>query len=343
MHELAAGLRRAGHDVSILSTGAAHGRDRVLDVPVSRLRHRRVLPSRFGDVASEVGFAVQALLRLLPRRMDVWHANTTVDAAAAALAGRLRPRLGTAHTNLGVPLRSWWQPRPDRRFHEYAVRHLDVYGCLSETAAHHLRDEYARDGVVVGAGVDLSAFTPAATRQSRPAILFPSSLDEPRKNAKLLLAAVDLLLRRGIELDLWLAGPGDVEAALRDTSQRVRDAVAIAELVSLDRLRELYRRAWVTALPSHHEAFGLTVVESHASGTPAVALRDGGGPAELISSSNGVLCEATPASLADALEAALTMARDPGVVALCRASAERWDWDRSIVPHMVELYEQACS
>ena len=304
VHELAASLTRAGHDVSILSSAPRAGRDVVLGVPVTRLRRRRLWSSRFGELSPDVAFGAQALLRLLPHKVDVWHALTTSDAAAAATVGMLRPGVRTATTDLGIPMRSYWDRRADRRLYEWAVQRLDVFGCLSEVSARSLQRDFGRDGTVVGAGVDLRSFAPGDRRHERPAILFPASVDEPRKNARLLLAALGVLLERGLDAELWLAGPGDTGRLLEDCSPAVRAAVTIRELVPLDRLRELYRTAWVTALPSHHEAFGLTIIESFASGTPAVGLANGGGPAEprdgRLVATNGPLHEATLALLSEA-------------------------------------------
>ena len=56
------------------------------------------------------------------------------------------------------------------------------------------------------------------------------------------------------------------------------------ELANLDApepLVDAYRSAWVSALPSHDEAFGLVLAEALACGTPVVGSNDGGVP-ELI-------------------------------------------------------------
>ena len=104
-----------------------------------------------------------------------------------------------------------------------------------------------------------------------------------------------------------------------------------------ERLGELYGRAWVTVLPSVHEAFGLVLVESLACGTPIVAL-DEGGPGEIVQPGIGVRALPTPEGLADACAEALDLAAEPDIATVCRAHSERYDWRTAIVPALEAVY-----
>jgi glycosyltransferase involved in cell wall biosynthesis len=106
---------------------------------------------------------------------------------------------------------------------------------------------------------------------------------------------------------------------------------------------ELYRRASVTVLPSDHEVFGLVVLESQASGTPAVVLDNEYGPAQLVSDDTGVCCDRDAESLANACLSAIDLSALPGTPARCREAAARFDWDTAITPRVVELYQGAVS
>ncbi|MGH2728370.1 MAG: glycosyltransferase, partial [Actinomycetota bacterium] len=103
LHELAGALAKAGHEVIILSTAQEPGRQRILDVDVRYLRRHDRLGHWFWDQGVEVLFAGQALARLTLRRLDVWHALGTADAAAAALLGGVR-NTRSVYTDLGIPM-----------------------------------------------------------------------------------------------------------------------------------------------------------------------------------------------------------------------------------------------
>lgn len=339
LHELACALADAGHDVSILSTAREAGRGRHLGVRTRYLRrHGRALSRWFPEVADEVAFGAQAFARLAARRIDVWHALGTADAAAAATLGRVR-RMRSVYTDLGISERHWRERRSDHRLYENVVRHVDRYLCLSEHAAVGVQRDYGRRPLVLGGGVDLRRFRPANRRSPRPALLFTSNANEPRKNLVMLLDAVALLHRDHPDLELWLAGPGDPAPLLDAAPSGARAAAVRIGVGSLEEVSDLYARAWVTVLPSWSEAFGLVILESLASGTPAVALA-GEGPGELVTPEVGATCVRTPEALAEACRHALELARSPGVADVCRAAAEPYDWRRGIVPRVEAVYTE---
>ncbi len=338
LHELAAALRSAGHEVQIFSTALRPGRDRVSGVDVRYVRRRTSARLRqvFAESGDEVAFAAQVLPRLAFKRLDVWHALGTGDAAAAAFLGRLRSTR-SVYTDLGIPELPYRGRRSDWRLHRFVASRIDRYICLSETAGAHLLRDFGRDPIVLGGGVDLGAFHPAERRHPAPALLFTSDATEPRKNLPLLLEAVAILRRRLPTLELWLAGPGDATSALDAAPPEAKAAVVALGVGTFDELIDLYGRAWVTVLPSFNEAFGLVLLESLACGTPLVTL-SGGAPAELVTSRTGATSPPDAPQLADALERSLDLARSPETRDACRAAAEPYDWKRGIVPRMEAIY-----
>ena len=319
VHELSAALRAAGHRVSVLSTGAA-GRDEVLGVPV-----RRVPPRGRSERAAEALFGLQAFA--LQRGADAWHATSTGDGAAAASAGLLRPRLRTVFTDHGFPVRRSREQRGDARLHGHVVRHVDHYVCVSAAAGQWLQREFGRTADVVPPGVDTDRFRPGSGRSPRPVVLYSGDLAEPRKHVRTLVAAVARL--EGVAL--WLVGPGTPDLSGLPTGH-----VALQRVADPHELPGLYRAAWVTALPSVAESFGMALSESLACGTPGVARADGGGPAELLVPGTGVLCGEGVEPLADALEEALGMTATAADA--CRRRAEDFDLRRVVVPALERLY-----
>ncbi|MCW2616480.1 MAG: mshA1 [Frankiales bacterium] len=324
VHELSSALQDAGHDVRVLATGAPR-RDLQLGVPVRRLTPRG--PARHGARGREGVFGLQALVLEGLRRTDVWHATSTGDGAAAAAAGRLRPGLRTVFTDHGFPVRRSREQRGDAGLHARVVGGVDHYVCVSAAAGAYLQSEYGRTADVVPPGVDTAVFRPGPGRASRPVVLYSGDLAESRKGVRTLVEAVARL--EGVTLRL--AGPGTPDLSGLPTAH-----VEVLGLVDLAELPRLYREAWVTALPSVAESFGMALSESLACGTPGVARRDGGGPVEVLDEATGVLCGAGVPELTHALAQALTMT--PAAADACRERARRWDWRTAVVPALERLY-----
>lgn len=334
LHELAASLVRRGHRVHIVATAPTAGRDEVLGVPVRLVGRHRAARRLLGPRGDELWFGAQALARVPRASLDVWHALTVGDAAAAGVAGRCGgPR--SVFTALGIPTLPGRGPAG--ALHRLALATVDRYVCLSDRAAAPLRETVDRSLDVVGAGVDTHRFRPGGARHDQPVLLFASDASAPWKNLPLLLAACDPVVAARPDLEIWLAGPGDPTAAVTAATPRVRDRVTRTRIATPDEVAELYGRAWVTALPSRNEAFGMVALESLACGTPAVVL-EGEGPATFVDASVGARAAPDAGSLAEAILGALELASVPDVAEACRARALEHGWDEVVVPALEEVY-----
>jgi len=153
----------------------------------------------------------------------------------------------------------------------------------------------ARKIVVIPPGVDLSRFYPIPADEAKAYIgvppcdrvlLFVGRI-EPLKGLDVLIQAIALLRRQGIEVCLTVIG-GDPEPPpdLRDEEMKrlqsicqqhgLTDLVAFLGRRSQDTLPYYYSAAEAVVVPSHYESFGMVALEAMACGTPVVASQVGG-------------------------------------------------------------------
>lgn len=320
LDDLAWWLRSAGHEVDVV-TGAG------------RPMHRRL--ARRGLTPMDT-FGVSAWAPLLRGRHDLVHALVPSAAIAARLAGRR-----TVYTSLGLPTAAHFGRRPlDRWLFETAVRRSTRATGMSVAARDAMHALVPELVTVLPLGVRLDRFTLRdEARSGPPVLLFASDSSDPRKGLGALLTALDLLLDRLPATRLRVSGPGDPTAALAAATPRARAATDALGQGELDDVPELYRQATVTVLPSRYEAFGLVLVESLASGTPAVAMAEGG-PLEILDDplTSRTAPVRDPQGLARALEEAIGLAADPATPRRCREHARRWDWESVIGPAHEALY-----
>lgn len=332
--ETARALATRGHDVTLLTAGSRPERSRLAGF--SMVRFRRLFASPYRH---EQSFALRIMPHLVKGRFDAVHSLMPLDATAAVLTQRFGGHV-TVYEEMGIPWRSFWDGLRDRRVREYLVKSVDVYGCMSEFARQTLEGEWGRRGDLIPGGVRVSDFSPALEREQAPTILFSAVLDEPRKGLADLLASLAILVKDEPKLQLWLSGPGDPSAVVGAAPPAVRDLVTHLSLGSPHEQGERYARAWVTALPSISESFGLVLIESLAAGTPIVVVDDAAPPSLVTAETGAIARPHDPASLAEALRTGFALARNPRTPAACRSFALRYDWDAGIAPLLEDLYER---
>lgn len=147
---------------------------------------------------------------------------------------------------------------------------------------------------LVGLGVDRAGITiihngtdavadDLAVRSPEPRVVVLGRV-VPQKRVEIALEAVSALRARIPGLHLDVVGSGWWEPTLRDRVAELglEGSVTFHGHVSEVEKHELLSRAWVHAMPSLKEGWGLVVVEAGVHGTPTVAFREAGGPGDSI-------------------------------------------------------------
>ena len=178
-----------------------------------------------------------------------------------------------------------------------------------------------------------------------PTVLFLSRL-HPKKGAEVLIEAIGLLGRRGVDCRLLLAGSG--EEGYVDGLRRLVERCGIADrtrflgsVIGRQKL-SLYQHADLLALPTSQENFGQVLAESLACGTPVVTTRGADIWREIRDAGGGVVAEREPEAFAAAIEGLLAdedRARrmgEAGRAWVCAALAEE-----SLVGGYDALFRQA--
>ena len=256
-HDLAQGLARRGHQVTIWSTdlkpaGAAY---QVRQLPWRRLSEnwlgRRLLIGYLGNI-----------LAVLPKyeQCDVIIAHG--DSLFLPLRGK--PIVRVVHGSALAEARnatSLW-----RFVHQSGVYVFELLTGLIQAGTVGVSHNTLRYNPfikrVIPNGIDLSLYRSTNERKTtNPSILFVGAL-EGRKRGRLLLEWFDRDIRkRHPDATLAMVGPPGPQVR----GVKYFTGISDAELASL------YRRSWVYATPSSYEGFGLPYVEAMASGTPVIA------------------------------------------------------------------------
>lgn len=269
---------------------------------------------------------------------DIAHALHHADALAAA---RWSKDTGcpSVFSFMGIPrAEGFGHRRLLGRVMQGAVGGTDAVVVLSHAAAERLERLLGVRARVIPPGVNTAAFAPGGGRAENPTIFCGADPGEPRKRVALLVEAFEILRRSLPSARLVISQPRGTADDLRPLAGvEIRNVDDPAALVAA------YREAWVSALPSYSEAFGLVLLEALACGTPVVGSNLDGIPELVDRESIGRVFDGDgPEPLARALLETIDLARDPATRAACRARAEDFSLDR-LTERYLELYRELLS
>lgn len=262
-----------GHEVTVVTADAGSDvprRERRDGVAVRRCRG--IAPGGAVHVAPGVALAVARL------DADLVHAHNyhSLPLSFAAVGAGDRPFVVTPHYHGGSA-----DPLRDRLLAAYrpvggrALRRADAVVAVSDWERRRLRGDFGVAARVIPNGLDVDRFRDAAPRErdgDRPYLCCVGRLERYK--------GVDRAIRALAELpayDLLVAGDGPY----RETAERaarvagVADRVRFLGYVADEELPGLYAGAAAHLALSTHEAYGMTVAEALAAGTPCVVREAG--------------------------------------------------------------------
>ncbi|MDM0088593.1 MULTISPECIES: MSMEG_0565 family glycosyltransferase [unclassified Variovorax] len=362
--ELAHALHDAGHEVTVMAPASPGQR---FFRPVRCATRLIPVDAAPRDMVAMVGSRIEAFTAsigalLETARFDVLHTHDPIGGNALANlvdAGRIEGFVRTVH-HLEV-----FDDMQLMRWQSRGFQAARQVFCVSRLWQRVLAEDHGVGACEVRNGLQHGRFSPLrqatdaalaqrlGVRTGAPVVLALGGV-EARKNTVRLLQAFVLLRARWPEAQLVIAGG----ASLLDHAAYAREFAALAQASGLaigpgaaivrtgalpdEDIPSLYRLADVVAMPSLNEGFGLVTLEALASGVPIVVSR--------IAPFTEYLGEADAqwadplhsASIAEALQAALT-SRSPARTAAMAASAARlgatFSWAASAARH-VQLYRE---
>ncbi len=180
-------------------------------------------------------------------------------------------------------------------------------------------------------GVDLETFRPRAARRAPGTVvrLIHAGRMSREKYPQLAIAAAAELSRRGVPVELTMAGTGPHVTWLRGLADEA-PVRFLGYVDGRDELARLYGEADISLSVAPTETFGLAVLEALASGTPVVTA-DRGGARELVDSTCAEWAAPRASELADAVQRLHgRLLSDPeGLRGAARSRAEGYSWDTS--------------
>jgi glycosyltransferase involved in cell wall biosynthesis len=271
VQEVSERLVERGHDVTVVTADAGSGvQSREVRNGVRVRRHRGFASGGAFHIAPGVAATVRRA------DADVVHAHNyhSLPVFFAALGVGDAKFVVTPHyhggsaSNVRDYLLSLYRP-----IGRWVIRHADDVLAVSDWERSQLRVDFGIDATVIPNGLTVERFAGAdPVKRERPYLLCVGRLEEYKGIQYAICALAHLP-----EFDLLVAGSGSYRATLERVahSASVADRVEFLRYVSDERLPRLYAGAEAYLSLSEFEAYGMTVAEALAAGTPCVVREAG--------------------------------------------------------------------
>lgn len=293
--EISERLVKAGHEVEVITTdptGKLARKDTINGVEVTRFRS-------FAP-GNAYYFAPQIYLYLKKKNFDIIHAHSyhALPALFAALGKHKRKLVFTPHYHRSghTAFRNLLH-KPYRLFGKIIFSRADSVICVSDYEKRLVETDFKVSGktVKIPNGINLLEFEHmrskkkdkgAKNRTEKVTAGEEKAEKKEPKKEKILLYVGRLEEYKGVqyiiqslpelqEFRLRVVGKGPYEAELRNIAKSLNVGERVQWLKDLSRkeLLECYADADIFLMLSSHEAYGITVAEALAAGTPCVVAR----------------------------------------------------------------------
>lgn len=292
-------------------------------------------------------------LRQWVRTGGVVHAHLPrAELVAARLTPRSTPFIVSRHNT--EPFHGSAPARVSRGLSRWSTRRADSVIAISESVKnYHLRTGHLNPDArieVIPYGYSSSDASPlpydwssGRESNSRPLRIATVARLTPQKDLPTLLRSIALLKKRGLGIDLRIAGDGPDKASLSELIEHLDLASSVRMIGRISNPEQFIAGADIFALPSRYEGLGLVLLEAMAVKTPIVAARNTAIKEVVLDSETGLLFET---GSADDLAAKLIRVANSSELAdrLVNAGSQRllehYSVDRMFMQTM-DVYEAA--
>jgi len=316
--------------------------------PALRFRHIPTLPKdgsfgAFRKFCMALSAFVRLPFRLLVERVDVVHIHVSQGASVyrkmlLAWIAFLFGKPLVFHTHGGdVAKRFPGLPSPLRRLIAWTYRRADTVIALGESWRQFYIEAMGVDPdrvVILRNPVSMPATIPARAEPPSLKLLYLGMLSEPKGAFDLIRAVSTIPKETRDQLNLIMAGHGEVEHARRMVDELgLGDTVTIPGWIGPAERDALFEEVHGLVLPSHFEGMPMSLLEAMSWGLAVIATPVGAIPDVVIDGKNGFL---VPVSDANALSAAMMrLIEDP---ALCRKFGA--EGRKTVEPFSMEGYAE---
>ncbi len=270
--------------------------------------------------------------------LSFWHADFPVTYVGRPVANKFGPLVG----RIAEKIAFWYARQEFKKFDGIQVSCKEVMDRLNKNGLPQ--------SSWIPLGCDIQMFSPTKRDESlvadfkggnpdRLTIFFPHRFCE-EKGIELLLGAYDELTERlGVEPEIILAGTGPYLPQVKDACQKHPHIRYAGFIKSIDEMARYYASVDMGLALSGWETFGLSILESMASGNAQIGASTGAAYEHVTESNAGiVLQERTPHALANAI-VELYHSNLQSMKRNARTYAEKFSWNDCFT-RQLELYQK---